>query len=413
MRISRRLILVAILLFIFLLLLLLSGCVSTPAGPASPEEKSALARAVENGKTIQAATEYFTATPSPSLIPTLSPTLTISPTPTLTPTPAPVLPGILGASFVFDQRHGYVLGFGGLSETDGNLSDDTWIWDGTTWIQPKTTSAPPPRMNYGLAYDAARGQVVLFGGWDEQQALNDTWLWDGENWVEVHPPVSPSPRLDARSVYDAARQVALLFGGSRPEGREVLFLDETWTWDGQTWTEHPSGELSNGAIPQPSMAYDAARQQVVLWQYGTGTWTWDGRAWTHQKTANSPDLFTEGVLGYDESREQVILWHDAQSGTDNPETWTWDGADWSFVDTGDSPGPEFSAESHLIDDTQRQALLLFAVISRKEAGGCPGDCFEMPVWSWTGSGWVPVLTAENTTADIPLRKEVAKIGNYD
>jgi hypothetical protein len=91
-------------------------------------------------------------------------------------------------------------------------------------------------------------------------------------------------------------------------------------WDGQTWTEGTSGQLSNGDIPQPSLVYDAAHEQVVLWQYGTGTWTWDGRAWTHQQLAGSPDLFIDGVLGYNEAQGQVIFWHDAHDDEASPET---------------------------------------------------------------------------------------------
>ena len=34
----------------------------------------------------------------------------------------------------------------------------------------------------GMAYDAAHGQVVLFGGFNTR-ALGDTWTWDGAAWA--------------------------------------------------------------------------------------------------------------------------------------------------------------------------------------------------------------------------------------
>ena len=34
-----------------------------------------------------------------------------------------------------------------------------------------------------MAYDAARGKVVLFGGYDGQTNLADTWEWDGQAWT--------------------------------------------------------------------------------------------------------------------------------------------------------------------------------------------------------------------------------------
>ena len=30
-----------------------------------------------------------------------------------------------------------------------------------------------------MAYDAAHGQVVMFGGFTGGTVLNDTWIWDG------------------------------------------------------------------------------------------------------------------------------------------------------------------------------------------------------------------------------------------
>ena len=44
------------------------------------------------------------------------------------------------------------------------------------WVD--RTAAPPERSFHAMAYDSARGRVVLFGGivasW-----VNDTWEWDG------------------------------------------------------------------------------------------------------------------------------------------------------------------------------------------------------------------------------------------
>lgn len=325
----------------------------------------------------------ITRLPSSTSLPTKTLEITATRTPPSNPTAKPEPLAFRGGSLTYDRDRGLALYFGGARAGYCDLCGETWAWDGSQWFKINSPVSPSPRLQPGLVYDAAREKVLLFGGWDGQQALNDTWLWDGETWVEAHPLVSPSPRQDARLVYDVARQVILLFGGSRDEGDDVRFLSETWTWDGQTWTEHPSGELSNGAIPQPSLVYDSARQQVVMWQYGTGAWTWDGRAWTHQQAANSPDLFVEGVLGYDEDRGQVILWHPAQADSERPGIWVWDGVTWSPVNTGDLPRPIYSAESYLSYDNQYQALLLFTVVSQKAAG----EGFELSIWRWTGAGW--------------------------
>lgn len=44
----------------------------------------------------------------------------------------------------------------------------------------RSSTGPMP----GMTYDAARGEVVVFGGVDVQTnvALNDTWTWNGQDW---------------------------------------------------------------------------------------------------------------------------------------------------------------------------------------------------------------------------------------
>ena len=54
-------------------------------------------------------------------------------------------------------------------------TNDTWEWDGNDWRSFAPATAPSPRYGPALAYDAARGRVVLFGGTDGNFGLADTW----------------------------------------------------------------------------------------------------------------------------------------------------------------------------------------------------------------------------------------------
>ena len=78
---------------------------------------------------------------------------------------------------------------------------DTWEWDGAEWTQVADTG-PGARALNGLAYDAAREQVVLFGGADSAgNVLDDTWAWDGTEWTQVAdtgPDGAVHPRNDVR-----------------------------------------------------------------------------------------------------------------------------------------------------------------------------------------------------------------------
>ena len=77
----------------------------------------------------------------------------------------------------------------------------------------RTRAAPSPRSGMGMAYDAARGQVALFGGCCGDAGLGDTWTWDGRRWTQRVPAHSPPPRAGLGMAYDAARGEVVLFGG--------------------------------------------------------------------------------------------------------------------------------------------------------------------------------------------------------
>ena len=109
--------------------------------------------------------------------------------------PAMSPPVLGGCAMAYDPQRGRTLLFGGDS---GILSprDDTWEWDGTTWTQQSPAAKPGPRRHHGMAYDAARRRIVLFGGYNDVtgRVLNDTWEWDGTTWTQATPAVA-SPRI--------------------------------------------------------------------------------------------------------------------------------------------------------------------------------------------------------------------------
>src|SRR5690349_2511224 len=89
----------------------------------------------------------------------------------------------LGSAIVTDVARNRVLLFGGdASPPDGN----TYAWDGREWIVV-ATSGPSPRSNPGLAYDAVRQRVVLYGG---NNGGTELWEWDGSSWTQILPPGS-------------------------------------------------------------------------------------------------------------------------------------------------------------------------------------------------------------------------------
>jgi Galactose oxidase, central domain len=98
---------------------------------------------------------------------------------------------------------------------------------GLTWTKQHPAAHPSARSGAAVAYDAATGTVVLFGGAGSQGVLGDTWVWDGSTWAKQHPAASPPARSDTAMAYDAATGTVVLFGGFKPASPA---LGSTWIW---------------------------------------------------------------------------------------------------------------------------------------------------------------------------------------
>src|SRR5690349_6773873 len=56
-------------------------------------------------------------------------------------------------------------------------------------------TSPSARYGAGMDYDAATGNIVLFGGAISGAVDGDTWSFDGTTWTKLSPPASPHARV--------------------------------------------------------------------------------------------------------------------------------------------------------------------------------------------------------------------------
>lgn len=246
--------------------------------------------------------------------------------------PAATPPAAVGVSLAYDGTDQDVVLFGGA--VSGSASAETWTYRSGAWTQQHPATTPPARSNAAMAFDPRSGRVVLFGGCcgGEQFApseLNDTWAWDGTTWTPLSPGAAPAGREGALLTDEPAMGKLLLFGGSVQGSTTVA--PETWTWDGTTWAQlHPAGSPAAGAGPT-AMAYHAASQQIVLfigYTSGGQTWTWNGSAWTLLPIDFAPPAHDHWVAAPFPPSSAVML-YDLVSGGDPGQTWTWDGHAWT------------------------------------------------------------------------------------
>ena len=224
----------------------------------------------------------------------------------------------------------------------------TWPDYPVDWVQV-ANNGPSNRRCHAMAYDSARGVAVLFGGtqWPPNEVyFDDTWEWDGTTWSEIAVS-GPSLRNNHAMAYDSARGVTVLFGGWN--NVDNYAYGDTWEWDGTTWTLVDAGDPDGIDAPSPryvhAMAYDSDRGVLVLF---------GGRD-------------EAGRLG---------------------DTWEWNGSAWTLAHAGDPAGIDAPSprDSHgMAYDDDRGVLVLYGG-SGVESG------YRSDTWEWDGSDWTLVAT---------------------
>ena len=291
--------------------------------------------------------------------------------------PAPSPPGRWLNAMTYDQVHSQAVIFGGIGSGQGASSElnDTWVWNGNTWAQKFPSSSPSPRYGAAMAYDAARGQVLLFGGTSFYWPFNgNTWVWDGTNWIQKLPLHSPGfdNSTTGTMAYDVAHKQVVFFGG-------VAFDNQTWVWDGTDWIRKfpatsPSPRVST------NIAYDLARSQIVLFGGSTtsgdvnDTWVWDGTNWTQKFPPVSPPTRSSYAVAYDTAQSQVVIMGGTDTGTTS-STWTWDGTTWTHQFPVTRP-PE-RTESAMVYDANQSQVVLFGGFGITNLGAHLND-----TWVW-------------------------------
>ena len=290
----------------------------------------------------------------------------------------------VSASTVYDSARRRVVLFGGLeSRLGGQLSADTWEWDGGNWTLIKSTNAPPARYYAAMAYDSVRQRTVLFGG-ANFRGMADTWEWDGRNWMQIKSTNPPPARYGHSMAYDSVRQRTVLYGGSafRP-------MADTWEWDGRNWTQitpstYPSARYAH------AMAYDSARRRTVLFGgYDRNstldeTWEYDGKNWSRLNPTTTPGPASLHTLVYDCARQRTVLF--GRNGT-----LEWDGVNWTRIKPVISP-PGIMRHS-MAYDSVRQRIVQFGGWTMK----C-SLCYSAETWEYG----IPTLTLTANTPTISI-----------
>jgi hypothetical protein len=308
---------------------------------------------------------------------------------------------------------------GGGECASGHCLDSVCAPPGT-WTNrtpaPLPTSWPSTRAFPVMVFDASRGRMVLFGGYDLYTRPSDTWEWDGAagTWTSLTPTQSPPWRQSAAAAYDAVGRKVVMFGG-HANGE----LQDLWEWDGAagTWTDRTPSPLPAAwptARTEATMAYDVSRGKMVLfggsgppdgarqdvWELDSGTGTWTDRT-PSSLPASWPVKRVEHAMVYDGNRGRVLLFGGSNQA---PDTWEWNGAAGTWTNRTPAPlpttgWPSARQQHWLAYDSARAKVVLFG-------GYYMGDLQDL--WEWDG---VAGTWTDRTVLPIPANWPSARHGH--
>ncbi|MCI4345700.1 MAG: hypothetical protein L3K07_02955, partial [Thermoplasmata archaeon] len=164
----------------------------------------------------------------------------------------------------------------------GAGSNGGYTWTNITAI---VSGGPSPRIGAVMAWDAADGYVLLYGGENAHSTVvGDTWSYQNGSWTNLTATVSgtPPPLAVASLAYDPTSHRTILFSGITSGG--VGPIEVTWAYHNRTWTNVTA---SAGTPPSPrvfeAMVTDTTDAQVLLFSGSlTGSAPWDHDTWSYK-----------------------------------------------------------------------------------------------------------------------------------
>ena len=177
--------------------------------------------------------------------------------------------GGLNSGATYDPNHEVVLSFGGQDSAGGKNTLAAYDAYSNTLTYLAAENPPSARDGMGLAYDAPRDKLVMFGS--QYLADERTWLYDlrTNRWeglqLDPHPPankVTTDYYTMPRLAYDPLHKIMLCLAWlGEKQGHE------TWSLDlgKREWTKlNPAAEAAGSKSRSRNLDFDAARNLFIL-----------------------------------------------------------------------------------------------------------------------------------------------------
>ena len=173
-------------------------------------------------------------------------------------------------SAAWDPVDGVMLVFGGQDISQGSPYGDLWAYQysANTWTKLNPSGGGPgARIDHAAVWDNESKQMIVFGGFDSQNALSDTWAYNYSQNSWTQKTAAAAGRMSHAACWNSDLAVMTVFGGSSggSNSNDTLLYDPTADSWSVALAMPTSGRIESSAV------YDPVRRQMIVYGGGTGS----------------------------------------------------------------------------------------------------------------------------------------------
>lgn len=288
----------------------------------------------------------------------------------------------------YDAARGETILFGG--NWGSTYYPETWSFDldSGVWTQLDPDTFVSGRRDHSMVFDPISGNVIMFGGYRaDGTLLNDMWSWNGLDWSLITPATTaPSPRYDHVMAVRPSDGAILLYGGITPAQSK-----ETWLYSGGDWTLIEPTTIPNAdQSSYNGMVYHEGLAGWFLYsEYRRTTWLFKDGDWSQITTATSPNSGNRPAMVYDAERDEVVY----QDGDNlNAQTWVFADGEWEMKNPAQVPNRR-RGHGIVYDSTNKVVITTLGDYDsyyRYTASAWSSTNQRFTTWKWDGSDWAYV-----------------------
>lgn len=305
-----------------------------------------------------------------------------------------------GSAVTYDVRRDEIVLYGG-QEAFLTPRSSTYTYTAGNWFLETEIIRPLPRAAVAFVTDPVNKAVWMFGGLNQfgDGYYEDLWRYQNGNWGLIEPTENAPLGCGSGSAdVDTDRQKLVVVCGGNVV-HELDLKELKWTKTSELKTAPTGRRLAH-------VVYDPVLKKTVLFggfdtvNYRNDTWLWDGSTWTEVKK-NRADARSNAAMWFDPTLKKIVLY--GGIGRPQPENtirrysdmWSFDGNNgWTKMSDVTTPGERYDARV-LVDPRNNRVMLYGGIrIDQVDEKGRK-QVFADDLWEWNGSRWTKITNAVN------------------